>query len=221
MIRNRLSVLLAERSLTGTQLSKDTGIAQSSVSKIASNKTKSIDFEILDKICIYLGIEPKDFFVYAPYNWKVFTKEGYWNEQDNCCTFLFHLKTPQKENNILLNVWYRSVSSIDFPSDSTKYTVWAIVSVDNERNGAKDKDFYNFVLSLPLSLQAQFYEDITALLQREIFKSGSTILIEDYDFNKEKISLKKSDKVYVSFFENVQSENAPSEIKRDTTFKVV
>jgi len=66
MIRNNLAVLLAERQIKITRVAKDTGISRSTVTSIAQNDTKMIQLEVINALCMYLNIEPKDFFVYVP-----------------------------------------------------------------------------------------------------------------------------------------------------------
>lgn len=70
MIINRLSVLLAERGLSGAKFAISTKIAQSTISKITSQKSKQIDYKTLNTICNSLSIEPKDFFEYSPYDFE-------------------------------------------------------------------------------------------------------------------------------------------------------
>lgn len=62
MISQKLRVVLAERSIKASQLSIDTGIAKSTLTKITSGRSKSIQFETIDTICKYLKIEPRDLF---------------------------------------------------------------------------------------------------------------------------------------------------------------
>lgn len=66
MIRNNLSLLLTERSLKAVDVSKDTKIAQSTLSKISNNSTEKIDYSTINTLCTYLSIEPKDFFTFIP-----------------------------------------------------------------------------------------------------------------------------------------------------------
>lgn len=66
MIRNNLSILLAERSLKAIDVSNDTKIARSTLSKISNNSTEKIDYSTINTLCTYLSIEPKDFFTFIP-----------------------------------------------------------------------------------------------------------------------------------------------------------
>ncbi|MEY8444383.1 helix-turn-helix transcriptional regulator [Lactococcus ileimucosae] len=71
MIINRLAILLAERNMKAKLLSVQTGIAQSTLTRITSNSSAQIDFDTLNKICNQLKITPNDFFDYTPYDFKV------------------------------------------------------------------------------------------------------------------------------------------------------
>ena len=67
MIRNNLTILMAQR---GTKISKiyaQTGIARSTLNSIAQNESKMIQLETIDKICQALDVTPCDFFSYLPY----------------------------------------------------------------------------------------------------------------------------------------------------------
>lgn len=66
MIRNRLSILLAERGIKATKVANDTGIARSTLSKITNNSSEKIDYTTINTLCGYLKITPCDFFEYAP-----------------------------------------------------------------------------------------------------------------------------------------------------------
>lgn len=70
MIRNRLSVLLAERNLKITRVAKDTGIARSTITSISQNDVKMIQLETINTLCIYLGVTPCEFFEFSEYDVK-------------------------------------------------------------------------------------------------------------------------------------------------------
>lgn len=66
MIKNRLSVLLAERNLKISKVFKDTGISRSTLNNIAKNETDMIRLETINTLCKYLNVTPGDFFDYVP-----------------------------------------------------------------------------------------------------------------------------------------------------------
>lgn len=72
MIRNRLSILLAERGIKATKVANDTGIARSTLSKITNNSSEKIDYSTINTLCRYLKITPCDFFEYEPFDVSFF-----------------------------------------------------------------------------------------------------------------------------------------------------
>lgn len=75
MIRNRLSVLLAERGLKITKVAKDTGISRNTITSTAQNDGKMIQLETINTLCTYLGVNPGNFFEFIPYDveFSIFT----------------------------------------------------------------------------------------------------------------------------------------------------
>jgi putative transcriptional regulator len=55
MIKVMLSRLLDEKGISQNQLAKDTGISVSTLRNLAHNRTTRVSFEILEKVCQYLG----------------------------------------------------------------------------------------------------------------------------------------------------------------------
>lgn len=68
-IRCRLPEVRARAGrLTLTRLAADTGIALSTLSRLDSGKTKSVEFGTLEAICQRLNVQPGDLFEYVPGN---------------------------------------------------------------------------------------------------------------------------------------------------------
>ncbi|MCD6471998.1 helix-turn-helix transcriptional regulator [Candidatus Aerophobetes bacterium] len=69
MIKNRLKILLAERDLNYTQLSKRTGISINALSKMGKNGgtgAKQVTYEVLEKLCKALNCSVGELLVYIP-----------------------------------------------------------------------------------------------------------------------------------------------------------
>ena len=66
-MRNNLRVILAIKGIKANQMSRDTGISETTISKLASGNTKAIHFDTLETICVYLNVTPNDLF------WNVIT----------------------------------------------------------------------------------------------------------------------------------------------------
>lgn len=54
--------ILAEKNKTRYWLSKKTDISPNNIAKLCNNNTKSISFEIIDKLCSVLDCTPNDIF---------------------------------------------------------------------------------------------------------------------------------------------------------------
>ena len=57
-VRFRLADVLAERTMTQSELSRRSGVSIVTVNGIANNRTTRVDLETLDKLCEVLEVEP-------------------------------------------------------------------------------------------------------------------------------------------------------------------
>lgn len=71
MILCNLPVLLAERKLRISKVSADTGISRTTLTAMYYGTGVGVQFETLDKLCIYLGVEPSDLYKYYPFSLRV------------------------------------------------------------------------------------------------------------------------------------------------------
>lgn len=60
MINNKFSVLLAERLLKISTVSRDTGISRTTLTNLYYKRTNQISIEVLDKLCSYLNCTVND-----------------------------------------------------------------------------------------------------------------------------------------------------------------
>jgi DNA-binding Xre family transcriptional regulator len=76
MVRSRLKILIAERNLerikanqpvlTIRQIAQDARLAPSTVNGLTSMRANRIDFDTLNALCAYFGVQPGDILVYTP-----------------------------------------------------------------------------------------------------------------------------------------------------------
>ncbi len=66
MIKSRLDIIMAERRVTGRELSKAVGITEQNLSLLRNGKVKGVRFGTLSKICELLDCQPGDLLVYEP-----------------------------------------------------------------------------------------------------------------------------------------------------------
>ena len=64
MIKLDLPVLFAQRGLRVADAERDSGVNRTTLYRLFNNESSRIDFETLDKLCIYLDCEPKDVFIF-------------------------------------------------------------------------------------------------------------------------------------------------------------
>lgn len=66
MVRCNLSVLLAERNLKITKVCKDTGISRTTLTYLANNYSKGIQYDTLNTLCAYLNVDPGELISHVP-----------------------------------------------------------------------------------------------------------------------------------------------------------
>ena len=70
MIKCNLAVLLAERNLRISDLSKRTGISRTTLTALTHNQGKGIQFDTFDSICSVLKVSPGDLFIHEPLEYQ-------------------------------------------------------------------------------------------------------------------------------------------------------
>lgn len=66
MVRCNLSILLAERNLKITKVCKDTGISRTTLTYLANNYSKGIQYDTLNTLCTYLHVSPAELISFIP-----------------------------------------------------------------------------------------------------------------------------------------------------------
>lgn len=66
MLKNNLSKILGEKRMKMAELQKLTGLGKTTVIRLYHNKTTSIDFNTLNKLCEVLDCTAHDLFEYIP-----------------------------------------------------------------------------------------------------------------------------------------------------------
>lgn len=206
MIKTNFAVLMAERGLKIADVYEDTGISKTTLMALAENTGKGVQFDTVDKLCNYLGIELKDFFVYVPYIWEIYFKE---DQDEECLDFIvIKLKTKSSEKDYFLRTYAKHPLKYDFPLDDNSFSLWITIFLE-QRDAYDDDDFYDFINNLPIPMKTTFFNQIIELLKDNILKQNRQVSvscsslkreIENFEKIKETITLKKGDKIYLSFF---------------------
>lgn len=68
MLIPNLSVLLAERRLTLSKVSQDTGLSRTTLTALTSRTARGIQLDTLNRLCQYLRVTPDALFIYRPFD---------------------------------------------------------------------------------------------------------------------------------------------------------
>ena len=71
MLIPNLSVLLAERRLTISRVSADTGISRTTLTALSGRAARGIQFDTMNALCQYLRVTPNELFLYRPFDLSV------------------------------------------------------------------------------------------------------------------------------------------------------
>lgn len=197
MVRCNLSILLAERNLKITKVAKDTSISRTTLTYLANNYSKGIQYETLNTLCNYLHVTPGDLISYVPvdiYDLHVY-RTGETSEQLEIRMKINHhgfTKTCELCGNAFLS----------FPDDDP-YFVSPInknkpnsVDIDValweplDKNDTEQIEENNFIISAFHLLSVSFIKD----LEEEI----TDAIIQDLDYEYDLSTL--SDPIATSFF---------------------
>ena len=64
MLRNRLLVLMAERLINVSEVSKGTGLSRTTLTHLKYQREKRYDLKTINMLCQYFGITPGELFEY-------------------------------------------------------------------------------------------------------------------------------------------------------------
>jgi len=65
-IKTKLAEVLAGKDMSMYRLAEDTGIAYTTIYKLAKGKTEGIQFSVLNRICTRLECQPGDLIIHEP-----------------------------------------------------------------------------------------------------------------------------------------------------------
>lgn len=153
MIKTNFAVLIAERGLKIADVYESTGISKTTLMALAENTGKGVQFDTVDKLCNFLDVELKDFFVYVPYIWDMKFKQN--TESEDSDYIIIKLKTNQSEKDYFLNTYFLYPQNYDFPLDDDSFSLW--IKIDLEGSEAySTEDFFQFLGDLPVSMKTTF-----------------------------------------------------------------
>lgn len=199
MIKTNFSVLMAERGLKIADVYEDTGISKTTLMALSENTGKGVQFDTVDKLCIYLGIDISEFFLFIPYTWELEVLENYKYRYDD--EFLYaigvNLKNNSSQKTYILLIDFNLKTIDRFPVQDKDVKIWASISLDPSEAYAEE-DFYIFIDSLQISFKNKFIQDLNNKVIELIEKNNGKINGHDLD-NEEEVCIEKGDKIFISF----------------------
>lgn len=182
MIKNNLSVLMAERDLKIADVYEDTGISKTTLMALAENNGKGVQYETIDKLCNYLEVSPSEFFIYAPYITKI--EEANWKADEHIYNFMYSIQSGESEidYDVLVNLYSGNYGYMDEVLSSDKntnsYNFVFYIEVDG---GGKDDSFSSFYHSLPIQFRKTVRENLFSKIIEYINSDNPTYMTTGKD----------------------------------------
>lgn len=198
MIKTNLSVLMAERGLKIADLHDKTGISKTTLMALADNTGKGVQFETVDKLCVFFGVTPNDFFAYSPYIFSINRAEDEnkaFNDIDVTVKNKYYSKT------FYLSFYARSPEEYNFPIVDESYTLWLLIELEGS-DSYKNEEFFNIINDLPVTFETDFFNNIISIARNYLltFVENKKELKVSNDPNIANVTLNKESKILLDIF---------------------
>lgn len=71
MIKSNLAIIMAEKKIKISELSRKTGISRVTLTSLYYNNSGGIQFDTLNNLCNFFNVKPADILVYYPFDYKI------------------------------------------------------------------------------------------------------------------------------------------------------
>ena len=82
MIQNNLSLMIGKKRIKMAELARMTGLNKNTILNLYHEKSKRIEFKVIDKLCRALKCQPGDLFLYVPDKETNERKDNFYNEEE-------------------------------------------------------------------------------------------------------------------------------------------
>ena len=164
MIKCNLAVLLAERNIKISEISKRTGISRTTITALNQNQSKGIQFDTFDTLCNFLKIKPNDLFIQEPLEYDFEVIEIKPNDSPNTYNYL-DLKISaeiQHKNELLKMTFECTVKSREEHNEVTQ--IYISPTYPNEIQHL----FNSIPITFKVSVEQELLEVIKATLVVEL-----------------------------------------------------
>lgn len=174
MIMSNLAVLLAERRLNISKVSKDTNISRTTLTSLMHNYFNGIQMDTLNTLCLYLNVTPSDILAFIPYDFAL-ENIKFDSTCDNC---EFKLRVKTFSNDLLVNL----VGEIWPVIKDADVFVCYLYPMDEEEQ-EDYKKLLGYYKSLPVSFKTELDNKICSVIDEIVsqYINGSVELVNFED----------------------------------------
>ena len=182
MIRCNLAVLLAERNLKISKVSKDTGISRTTLTSLNSNYSQGIQFDTMNTLCLYLGIAPEKLINYIPFDITITNFE--YSIQNNEIDMEIEISTNNKSKKK-----YELSASINKHYSEKSYVIkWLEIEMwipeyEDEELNDHNQEILKYLTRLSQSFISDFERKIVGRLYEAIEREETLTEAPDVTFN--------------------------------------
>lgn len=173
MIMCNLRTLLAERGLTATKVSEDTGVSRTTLGALYNSSGQGIQFETLNTLCGYLGVEPGDLFTFFPIE---ITLEKFHFMRDSISFMVVEVGKMTRMFTLPLDVDVEYEHFVeDDPMCIADIPLNATIRIgslhaNDEEPSKEEKTFWRYFDKLPVSRQAKIENEIEHQVASDLFE---------------------------------------------------
>lgn len=161
MLQNNLNRLMSERNIKTSDISKDIGLAKTTISSLSRGTTTGIQFDTLEKICSYLQVTPAEFFDYSPYILETTTQLKLSDLKKGQFQYSAHITNNVYSKEFKLDVKLLDPkSSTDFPrTDLDNYSLYLTIDLVKDSKYSPE-ELFGIIGSFPVILERKFYQQL-------------------------------------------------------------
>lgn len=177
MIISNLAVLLAERKLNISKVSKDTNISRTTLTSLMYNRFNGIQMDTLNTLCLYLNVTPNDVLAFLPYAFAIENLK--FNSRYDNCEFKLRVKT--RSNDLLVNIGGDILPIIK----NADVFVCYLYPMDEEEQ-EDYKKFLGYYKSLTVSFKTELDNKICSVIDENVsqYIKGSVEFVDFEDLEE-------------------------------------
>lgn len=182
MIRCNLSILMAERNIKMSQLVSETGISKTALTDLVYNRSKAIQFNTINKLCIFLDVTPSELISFFPFDLSISeltlserTETGFFNNTSEKCTssqpiLTVELNMLRKKPNVIVPLVFFVMCYNGLEGTPDEYEFKYVPQETDEHNR-------QIILSLPIPFRTDLENTIGEQFRKQYDKPDVKITI--------------------------------------------